>query len=897
MLLSLLPLAGWATIGSIQLPQLNTAQDYTGEPIAALTSAGSASSENARTYHYAVTSSATAPVVDATDWKDSYTAATATDAGTYYVYFMVKTNSDEEGVSRQYVGTFTINKVDPTVTAPGTVDGTVTYNGKAQTLFTFGSTSHGTLKYSLDQETWSETLPQGTNVANYNLYYKVFGDKNHNDKVFGPVSKAIEKKALNTTDFTVTRSASSALYSGVKQDCPYAVTLIVEDGDDVTLASDDYEITYKKSGSDADPVGIGAYVATINAKSGSTNFSGSLTSDNLETLVGTGGSTWTINQYPLTVRALPQSKVYDGNANLPSSDAGTAYQIIGVQNNETVGTPTLAVAGSTVGPQTVTPSALSGDAGVLANYDISYVPSTLTISAIKLEISVDNTNAALSVNKGQNAPNLAGLQATLTLNATDYESDAQPAIVTTQANDIKGAINMTISGVTLGAATTTSGIFDITLATTNADVLNNYDITLSQAGKFTVKGGNIVITTLPKSRTYTESEFNWAGAVKGTDYLVSVDNIDLGVTLSRESGDNKGEYDINATWDAEAVPAYYDGVVVSKGKYTINAATITVTPTAQTLLVGDALDQNAFTASGKKESETWNTIFKLENTTNTYFDANGKALLAAAGTHENEIKVTLLTENYVLSAANTATLTVVNTATDLYLDRDDNRLANTIKAASDACAANAELKYNIRFASRTLNAEQWYAMVLPFQVTVADLSKAFGYAVVDILKEDATDGDVHMTLHMGTIKANQPFIVKVADELNLSSVTTLPTAAISYNATPTASDQGGNTFYGTYSKVEGLNFGANEYYMKNGSFTQNANNITIPAMSAYIKATAGARIFIDEPDGTTTVINPLSAEVKNFSNDGWYTINGVKLNGMPTQKGIYIQNGKKIVVK
>ena len=30
---------------------------------------------------------------------------------------------------------------------------------------------------------------------------------------------------------------------------------------------------------------------------------------------------------------------------------------------------------------------------------------------------------------------------------------------------------------------------------------------------------------------------------------------------------------------------------------------------------------------------------------------------------------------------------------------------------------------------------------------------------------------------------------------------------------------------------------------------------------------------------------------------GWYTINGTKLQAAPTQKGIYIFNGKKLVVK
>lgn len=29
----------------------------------------------------------------------------------------------------------------------------------------------------------------------------------------------------------------------------------------------------------------------------------------------------------------------------------------------------------------------------------------------------------------------------------------------------------------------------------------------------------------------------------------------------------------------------------------------------------------------------------------------------------------------------------------------------------------------------------------------------------------------------------------------------------------------------------------------------------------------------------------------------WYTLDGRKLNGMPTVKGMYINNGKKVVIK
>ena len=42
--------------------------------------------------------------------------------------------------------------------------------------------------------------------------------------------------------------------------------------------------------------------------------------------------------------------------------------------------------------------------------------------------------------------------------------------------------------------------------------------------------------------------------------------------------------------------------------------------------------------------------------------------------------------------------------------------------------------------------------------------------------------------------------------------------------------------------------------------------------------------------GDTSTPSPLSS-------DSWYTLDGRKLNGKPTSKGIYINHGKKIVLR
>lgn len=69
------------------------------------------------------------------------------------------------------------------------------------------------------------------------------------------------------------------------------------------------------------------------------------------------------------------------------------------------------------------------------------------------------------------------------------------------------------------------------------------------------------------------------------------------------------------------------------------------------------------------------------------------------------------------------------------------------------------------------------------------------------------------------------------------------------------------------------------------------------ANKAWLSVNTGvpsARITLvfDEATGVNEVIG-----VKEVNDGSWYDLNGRKLNGMPTKKGVYILNGKKVVVK
>lgn len=88
---------------------------------------------------------------------------------------------------------------------------------------------------------------------------------------------------------------------------------------------------------------------------------------------------------------------------------------------------------------------------------------------------------------------------------------------------------------------------------------------------------------------------------------------------------------------------------------------------------------------------------------------------------------------------------------------------------------------------------------------------------------------------------------------------------------------------------------------KVGFFPASANGTEIPAGKAYltiptwaVSAQAGPILLEFEDEETTGITN---TECLTPNEGTWYTIDGQKLDGKPTQKGVYIVNGKKQVVK
>ena len=88
-------------------------------------------------------------------------------------------------------------------------------------------------------------------------------------------------------------------------------------------------------------------------------------------------------------------------------------------------------------------------------------------------------------------------------------------------------------------------------------------------------------------------------------------------------------------------------------------------------------------------------------------------------------------------------------------------------------------------------------------------------------------------------------------------------------------------------------FNGKQFVFVKDAITVGANkcwiSVTTPT-SGQLHAPALSIVFGGE---TTSIAN---TNLTNLTNDVWYDLNGRKLNGKPAQKGIYIKNGKKVIV-
>ena len=135
------------------------------------------------------------------------------DAGTYTIYYKVIGDNNHNNSEVKTI-TSIINKQVAKVEKEPTSKN-VKYNGKEQALINEGSTKEGTIEYSLDDENYSTQIPTATNAGVYIVYYRIIGDKNHNNSDVNSITTRIDKQDINIQDLNITNNFLE--YNGQEQ--------------------------------------------------------------------------------------------------------------------------------------------------------------------------------------------------------------------------------------------------------------------------------------------------------------------------------------------------------------------------------------------------------------------------------------------------------------------------------------------------------------------------------------------------------------------------------------------------------------------------------------------------------------------------------------------------------
>ena len=221
---------------------------------------------------------------------------------------------------------------------------------------------------------------------------------------------------------------------------------------------------------------------------------------------------------------------------------------------------------------------------------------------------------------------------------------------------------------------------------------------------------------------------------------------------------------------------------------------------------------------------------------------------------------------------------------------------------------------NILLADRTLYTDgYWNTLCLPFDIPAgADgYSPIAGATVMTLASSSFSNGTLTLNFtNVNRIEAGKPYIVKWSPAVDGNLPRPVFLGAV---ASPQTTDVTTEyvDFVGSCSPVN-LTAGDRSCLYLGGSNTlyYPSADITIGACRAYFRlknglvagelsgGSAPVRAFILDFDGEeeATGICTLRADTDTAA-DGIYTLDGRRLDGMPTTKGLYIVNGKKIVLK
>lgn len=270
------------------------------------------------------------------------------------------------------------------------------------------------------------------------------------------------------------------------------------------------------------------------------------------------------------------------------------------------------------------------------------------------------------------------------------------------------------------------------------------------------------------------------------------------------------------------------------------------------------------------------------------------------GRLQNEVLSTTDATPLNINAANT-TFTITIAAPPAKVTLDEN---STTAPEASVGAVNVTVK-------RSIKGNSWSTICLPFAITAEKLTAAFGAGVEvkDFTSwsstEDPGTGDiVGITIGFTSVtamEANHPYLIKVANAITAEEGFTVDGVDIDPEDEPFIqvgkSKATRGYFTGTYVAntivpEEALFVSNDKFYYSNGSTKMKAFRGYFE-LADVLTSVDGAAAHIMISDETTGI-----ADVRSLISEdegGYYSISGQKV--LNPQKGMYIKNGKKVIIK
>jgi hypothetical protein len=223
-----------------------------------------------------------------------------------------------------------------------------------------------------------------------------------------------------------------------------------------------------------------------------------------------------------------------------------------------------------------------------------------------------------------------------------------------------------------------------------------------------------------------------------------------------------------------------------------------------------------------------------------------------------------------------------------------NAIAVTIDENADNSSYTEDVDNANITLNRTFSAGKWNTIALPFDLSDAETKDAFG-SDVQVAKftetpnvEGYNDSEVSFDIAPdAAITANEPVLLKTSTE-------------------ETTFTFKGKTIKAGEAKIEGVNFdfvgtyaasttiAEKDYFISNNQLWRSTGNTTIKGTRAYLKGkTADARIAeFSIGENETTGISTIATQK---ANNAAYDMQGRRVETL--KKGVYVVNGKKVVVK